>query len=119
MSNLRKSLKERTKEFSTTLSFMEGRKKADQKELVAQIVTIRDFGFLTGDNGEYVAFIVDEHTDKFYFGGSVLTDQLRQLELEGYHESIVEEGLPMVLAERKSRNNRTYLNVVFYPEEEV
>lgn len=116
---MKKSLKERTKQFSTSLGFMENRKKADQKELVGQIVTIRDYGFLTGDNGEYVAFIVDEHSDKFYFGGGVLTDQLRQLEEEDYHEEIVTEGLPMVLVERKSRNNRTYLNVTFYPEMEV
>lgn len=119
MSNatMKKSLKDRAKEFSVSLPFMEGRDKADAKELVGQVTTIADYGFLTGEKGDdYVVFIVKEHSKKFFFGGQVLTDQLQQLEAEGYHEEIVTEGLPMLLTEKKSKNNRTYTNVEFYPE---
>lgn len=112
-----KSLRDRAKEFSVQLPFMDGRDKGDAKELVGQISTICDYGFLKGDDGrEYVVFIVKERASTFYFGGTVLTDQLAQLEAEGYHDSIIEEGLPMLMTEKKSKNGRNYTNVEFYPE---
>lgn len=118
MSNeMRKSLKDRAKEFSVQLPFMEGRDKGDAKVLVGQVSTIADYGFLKGDDGrDYVVFITKERAKEFYFGGTVLTDQLMQLEAEGYHDEIVEDGLPMLMTEKKSKNNRSYINVEFYPE---
>ena len=115
--NMKKSLRDRAKEFSVQLPFMDGREKGDTKELVGQISTIADFGFLRGDdNHDYAVFIVRERSKSFYFGGTVLTDQLQQLEAEGYHDDIIAEGLPMLLTEKKSKNNRSYVNVEFYPE---
>lgn len=119
MSNeMRKSLKERAKEFSVQLPFMEGRDKGDAKELVGVVSTISDYGFLKGDdNRDYAVFITKEDSKKFYFGGTVLTDQLQQLEADGYHDEIVEDGLPMLMTAKKSKNKREYINVEFYPED--
>ena len=115
--NMKKSLRDRAKEFSVQLPFMEGREKGDVKELVGQVSTIRDYGFLQGDDGrDYAVFIVAERSKHFYFGGTVLTDQLQQLEAEGYHDEIIFEGLPVLMTEKKSKNNRSYINVEFYPE---
>lgn len=112
-----KSLRERAKEFSVRLPFMEGRDKGETKELLGTVNTITDYGFLPNENGEvYACFIVKERPSKFYFGGTVLTDRLTQLEQEGYHDAICEEGLPMLMTEKKSRNNRNFTNVEFYPE---
>lgn len=117
MSDMRKSLKDRAKQFSVQLPFMDNREKGDAKELLGTINTIIDYGFLTGDNdNEYVVFIVKERANKFFFGGTVLTDQMQQLEAEGYHDDIINEGLPMLMKERKSKNKRTYTSVEFYPE---
>lgn len=117
MSNMRKALKDRAKEFSVQLPFMDGREKGDAKELVGQVSTISDYGFLKGDDGrEYVVFIVKERAKTFYFGGTVITDQMQQLEAEGYHGDIVSEGLPMLMTEKQSKNKRSYINVEFYPE---
>ena len=114
---IRKSLKERAKEFSVQLPFMDGREKGDAKMLLAQVTTITDYGFLSGDdNKEYVVFITKEHSKLFFFGGVVLTDQIRQLDDEGYRDEIIENGLPMLMTEKRSRNNRTYVNIEFYPE---
>ena len=115
---MRKSLKERAKEFDAQLPLMEGRDKGDTKELLGQISTIEDYGFLPNDAGEaYAVFTVKERANKFYFGGSVLTARLTDLEAEGYHDTIVAEGLPMLMTEAKSKkSNRTYVNVEFYPE---
>lgn len=115
--NMKKSLRDRAKEFSVQLPFMDGREKGDMKDLIGQISTITEFGFLRGDdNRDYAVFIVKERSKTFYFGGTVLTDQLQQLEAEGYHDDIVNEGLPMLMTEKKSKNNRSYVNVEFYPE---
>lgn len=115
--NMKKSLRDRAKEFSVQLPFMDGREKGDTKDLIGQVSTITEFGFLHGDdNRDYAVFIVKERSKTFYFGGTVLTDQLQQLEAEGYHDDIVAEGLPMLMTEKKSKNNRSYVNVEFYPE---
>ena len=112
-----KSLRERAKEFSVQLPFMEGRDKGDTKELLGTINTITEYGFLPNDKGvPYCVFTVAERPKTFYFGGMVLTDQLAQLEAEGYHEAINAEGLPMLMTEKRSKNNKTYTNVEFYPE---
>lgn len=117
MENNRKSLRDRAREFSVSLPFMEGRNKGDTKELVGQVSVITEYGFLRGDDGhDYAVFIVNERQKSFYFGGTVLTDQLQQLEAEGYHDDVVSEGLPMLLTEKRSKNNRSYINVEFYPE---
>ena len=113
-----KSLKERAKEFDILLPFMEGREKGETKELIGTINTIVDYGFLPNESGEfYAAFIVKERKDKFYFGGTVITDRLTQLHTEGYYEAIKAEGLPVLMTEKKSKNNRTFTNVVFFPEQ--
>lgn len=112
-----KSLKDRAREFSVRLPFMDGREKGETKELVGTVNTIIDYGFLPNEHGEvYAAFIVKEREKKFYFGGAVLTDQLGQLDQEGYREAIISEGLPMLMTEKKSKNGRNYTNVEFFPE---
>lgn len=112
-----KSLKDRAREFSVRLPFMDGCDKGDTKELLGTVNTINEYGFLPNENGEaYAVFTVKERPKKFYFGGTVLTDRLEQLEAEGYHEAIVAEGLPILMTEKKSKNNRGYTNVEFFPE---
>ena len=112
-----KSLRERAKEFDVRLPFMEGREKGETKELLGTVNTIVDYGFLPNETGEvYACFIVKERSGKFYFGGTVITDRLTQLEEEGYREAILAEGLPVLMTEKKSRNNRTFTNVEFFPE---
>ena len=114
-----KSLKERAKEFSVQLPFMEGRDKGETKDLIGVVSTIADYGFLNNEAGEpYACFIVKERANEFYFGGTVLTDRLLKLETEGYHDAIVDEGLPILMTEKKgNKSNRTYTNVEFYPED--
>lgn len=114
-----KSLKERAKSFDVQLPFMEGREKGETKELIGQVSTISEYGFIPNDAGEaYVVFITKERANKFFFGGSVLTARMLDLENEGYHDTIVAEGLPVLLTEEKSKKtNRMYTNVKFYPED--
>lgn len=113
-----KSLRERAKEFDQQLPLMEGREKGNTDELLGQVSTIDDYGFLPNENGEqYVAFTVKERLGKFYFGGSVLTSRMIELDGEGYGESIRQEGLPVLMTTATSKaNKRRYTTVKFFPE---
>lgn len=111
------SLREKAKGLNAGegIPFMKDRTKGDVSELIGKEVTIRDFDFIAGDNGEYVCFIVDEIADTFYFGGSVLTNNLKSL-LDD-KEEIKAEGLPVLLETAKSKNKRNYTKVTFYPND--
>lgn len=113
-----KSLKDRAKEFGARLPFMDGKDKGATEELLGQVSTINEYGFLPSESGEmYVVFTVKERQNKFFFGGGVLTDRMIQLDQEGYGEDIRAEGLPVLLTEAKSKKTkRTYTNVEFFPE---
>ena len=119
MSNeMRKSLKDRAKEFDVRLPFMDGREKGNTDELIGTVNTIVDYGFLPNEAGEmYACFILAERSDKFYFGGTVITDRLHQLEQDGYHDEVVAEGLPVLMTKKKSKAGRQFVNVEFYPED--
>lgn len=116
--NMMKSLRDRAKEFDARLPFMEGRDKGDTAELMGQISTMDEYGFLPNEAGEmYVVFTVRERSNRFYFGGSVLTSRMIELDQEGYRDAIQSEGLPLLLTQTKSKKSgRSYVNVTFYPE---
>lgn len=113
-----KNLRDRAKAFDIQLPLMEGREKGETKDLLAQVSVITDYGFIPNEAGEpYVVFITKERPDKFYFGGSVLTSKMTELETEGYHNEIINEGLPVLFTTVKSKNGRGYTNAKFYPED--
>lgn len=113
-----KSLRDRAKEFDARLPLMDGREKGDTAELMGQVSTMDEYGFLPNEAGEmYVVFTVRERPSRFYFGGSVLTSRMIELDQDGYREAIQSEGLPLLLTQTKSRKTgRSYVNVTFYPE---
>jgi hypothetical protein len=112
------NLREKAKQLQNSLPFMEGREKGDMQRIVNMNAIIRDYGFMEDDkNKEYVAFIIDEDSEHFYFGGQVLTDNMHELEADGYHDEIVKEGLPVFFDKKKSKNGRDYVTVKFYPDE--
>lgn len=109
MEQNRKTLAERLEQFNSTgVPFMETRAQGDLKDVVGRIVTICDYGFLreTRQSKEPVAVIcLKEHPEYFYFAGQVITDQLRQLDDEGYHDEIVTDGIPVVFEQRVSKKS--------------
>lgn len=113
------SLKEKMLSLNSNegIPFMKGRTKGEVAELLGNPVTIKDFDFLDGQDGEYVVFIVDEVKDSFFFGGSVLTKDLKGLSEEEKAE-VKSNGLPVLLYEAKSKKTgRKYTAVKFYPDE--
>lgn len=111
------NLRDRTKQLANTLPLMENREKGDLLSIVGSEVTINDFGYLKDElNKEYVVFTVKEDEQNFYFGGQVLTEDLQELENDGYGEEIRTSGLPILLERVMSKNKREYTKVTYFPE---
>lgn len=113
---MKKSLQERTKEFAVSLPLMENKEKGDFSRLHGSYVTINDYGFMKDDGKEYVAFTIKEDDKFFYFGGQVLTENLQDLDADGYGDEIRKEGIPVFFDTKKSKNKREYTTVEFFPE---
>lgn len=109
-------LKERLlNEVNNGLPFMVGK----EKEVITlgAEMTISEYGFLTGDDGEFICFTTRENNDKYFFGGSVLTEKIKKVELSFTKEEIqqlLHDGeMKIVCNEKKSKNNRKYISVEF------
>lgn len=112
-------LREKAKSMNASkgIEFMGEREKGETKDLLNKVVTIRDYDFINGTDGEYVVFIVDEDKKHFFFGGKVITDNLRAFNDEE-KEQIKANGLPSLFGEKVSKQNKkTYTSVEFYPND--
>lgn len=66
-----------------------GREKVKMEELINVFpggVTVTQFDFLRGDNGDFVVCAFKEDEKKFFFGGKILTDMCKAW-LEGYADT--------------------------------
>lgn len=98
------------------IKFMENRTRGDLKEILNNEVILRDYDFINGKEGRFVVFIVDGIEDKFFFGGSVITELLDSLTPEEKKE-LQAEGVPVEVYSKKSKNGREYNGMTFYPAE--
>lgn len=98
------------------IKFMENRTRGELKEILNKEVILRDYDFINGKEGRFVVFIVDGIEDKFFFGGSVITDLLDSLNPEEKKE-LQAEGVPVEVYSKKSKNGRDYNGMTFYPAE--
>lgn len=112
------SLKEKAQSMNSGngIEFMANKNKGEMMELYDRVCTIMDYDFIHGDDGDYVVFVIDEINDEFFFGGSVLTEDMKKFTDEEKKE-LQENGLPVKFTQRKSKNKRPYTAVEFYPEE--
>ena len=110
------NLRDRAKQMGNTLPLMENRQKAELALITDRNVTIDDYGFMKDSDGkEYVAFTVKEDLDNFFFGGQVLTENMQELDADGYGAEIRKNGLPVLLSKKMSKAKREYTTVQFYP----
>lgn len=99
------------------IAFMQGKTKGETEEILNQNLTIVDYDFISDEDGDYAVFVLNEAPDKFFFGGSVLTKNLKEFTTEE-KEKIKSEGLPVLFSKRKNKNGkREYTAVEFFPDE--
>lgn len=99
------------------LPFMEGKEKIELGDGV--VFTVKNYGFLEGDNGDFVVIANDTH---YSFGGSIVTEAFHKLDMqldENELNELLENGLPMKIGKKKSKNGRKYTVCEFFPKQEM
>lgn len=112
------NLREKAKSFNVVLELMADKEKGDFSDLCnGNTLTIDDYGFIKDHekDSEYVVITVKESPDLFYFGGAVLTENMLELDADGFGDEIRKKGLPVSFNKKMSKNKREYATVDFYP----
>lgn len=101
------------------LPLMEGKEKLDSKEILGEVVTVDEYGFMEGEEGEYVVISLQEYPQNFIYGGSVVSEAFKKFDGKFDDEqkkTIIEHGLTFVLEEKKSANKRNYTKITLFPK---
>lgn len=100
------------KKFKKSIDFMDGRDRAELADLcTGEKYHIEEFAFLNGENGEYAVFIVKENDNLFYFGNSVVSEVLKQVETDNMSEELRSVGV--VFEKFVSKKKREYIAIRF------
>ena len=100
------------KKFKKSIDFMDGRDRAELADLcTGEKYHIEEFAFLNGENGEYAVFIVKENDNLFYFGNSVVSEVLKQVETDNMSEELRSVGV--VFEKVVSKKKRAYIAIRF------
>ena len=103
---------------NTGIALAKGREKGDIQEILDEVVTVNNYEFGKGEQGDYVVFTIKENDTEFFFGSSVVTENFLALDnmiSEEEKEELFNTGLTMSLHQKKSKNNRKYIYNVFFP----
>lgn len=100
------------KKFKKSTDFMDRRDRAELADLcTGEKYHIEEFAFLNGENGEYAVFIVKENDNLFYFGNSVVSEVLKQVETDNMSEELRSVGV--VFEKVVSKKKREYIAIRF------
>lgn len=100
------------------IDFMVGRKKGEEHPPLKQVLTIENYDFLQGENGEYAVVIFKEDKENFYFMGSVVTEKLKKVDnalLPSEKDEMLSLGIEVVFEQVTSKSKRKYMDVIFFP----
>lgn len=102
------------------LPIMEGKEKLEVKgNVLNSILTVDDYGYLEGEEGEYVVITLQEYPNNFIYGSSVVTQAFKQLDTmlsDEEREVVLGQGLTFRLTEQVSKNKRKYTKIQFMPK---
>lgn len=97
---------------SAGIPFMEGRDKGNLADVLGEELHIVDFGFINGEDGKYAVMLFEEHPDEFYFGNSIITEMLVDVDADGMKGELALQ--PIRFEQRQNRSGkRTYTTYVF------
>ena len=93
------------------IPFMDNADKGDMHDILGEPVHISDFGFIKGDEGDYAVIQIAEKPDTFYFCNAVITDMLKQVELDDMKDELAKQVIKFELA--TSKKGREYFRFEF------
>lgn len=110
------TIKEYIEKKNRVAKMIEGKSKIETSDVLDKEITLNGYGFMTDNNKEYAIVTLKENPDNFLFCGSVLTDEIRNLEetFGAELDNIMKnEGIKIKLFTQKSKNGRNYTSVKF------
>ena len=91
---------------------LEGKTQLKNDEILDNELTINDFSFARTRNGETSVILFKETPDKFLFGGTVITNLLKDINDDPEAvKSLKEEGMRVRFFNSTSRSGKDYVNV--------
>lgn len=118
--NLEQLIQEVAQITASGLPIMEGKEKLEVRGAVlGSKLTVEDFGFMKGDDGDYVVITLREYPQHFIYGSSVVTEAFKTLDEKFNEEQIaglLKLGLTFKLEEVTSKNKRKYIKITFFPK---
>lgn len=118
--NLEQLMNEVSQITASGLPIMDGKTQLKvEGNILNNTLTADDYGFLEGEEGEYVVITLREYPEHFIYGSSVVTQAFKKLD-ETYGADVkaflLEKGLTFKLTEMVSKNKRKYTKIVFFPK---
>lgn len=115
------ALRDKAKQAQQINPIMENRDKITLEDVMAKYpkgVTLRECAILhdSTNNSDYVACVVDEEPNSFFFGGIALLGLIEStletyVNPEDFYAELKEEGLPIMFSKKRSKNGRIYTAV--------
>lgn len=93
------------------IPFMEGRDKDKLDNVCGRMLHIDDFGFIEGKDGQFAVIAFQEEPTKFYFGNSIVTEMLKEVQNDGMKNELRKQVI--VFDKRTSKDNRVYTSFKF------
>lgn len=88
-----------------------GREKGDLNDIVGESLTLSATYKFTSEDGDYHAFVVEEHPDRVYMSGGALKKLLNEAEENDEIDALCDNGLMFVIeptVKVKSQAGRTF-----------
>ena len=85
------------------IPFLEGREKGNLRDLVNKPLHIVDYGFIEGKDGKFAVIAFKEDADRFYFGNSIVTEMLEEVDVDGMREELAQQAIQFDLRVSKER----------------
>ena len=120
MFNINDLIKKVSEITESGLPFMEGKEKLSvEGDILGKVLTVDDYGYLNGEEGEYVVISLREYPHNFIYGSSVVTQAFKKLDSQLNEEEkamLLEQGLTFKLTKLISANKRKYTKITFFPQ---
>ena len=103
-------------ETTNGLPFMEGKEKGTI--ILGQVYKVKDYGYLEGEDGEFIVFTTEEEPNNFMFGSSVMTEKFKKIDsvlAEQEISTLLDNGIEVVFSSKMSKNKRKYTLCELFP----
>lgn len=111
MTNIANLIGKIKNELTVGLPFMEGRTKGSLP--TEMNLTLNNYGFLKGDDGEYIVMTFKEDDTNFFFGGSVVTEKMKKIDkiVGDAKVELLQSGMEVKFVSKTSDKKRVYIDL--------